>query len=222
MPAAGLTRHLVRRGTAMQFLQELARRHGMFVYVEPEASPGSSVGYFKRPDLSDGGYPELLLVGADRNINNFSAEFDGLRALNARADSVDITDQSVVSSEADTSDIDPLGDKAVHDIVAAGQSLLARTRETPDDLDAATAAAVNHSSWAFTASAEVVADSYTGVLLPHRTVTVAGAGGQLSGDWLISQVTHTLTDASYKQSFRLRRNARSVGSGSSSMAGAVV
>ena len=212
IPAAGLTRYLVRRGTAMQFLKELARRHGMFVYVEPDSSPGSSIGYFKRPDLSSGDYPELLLIGEQRNINKFNSQFDALRPLTATANGVDITDQSIINSETDSSDIDPQGDEAVHDLVDAGQVLLARTRELSDDLGASTAAAVNHSSWAYGASAEVIADSYDGVLLPHRVVTVAGAGGFLSGDWLISQVTHTISDASYKQAFSLRRNARSAGS----------
>lgn len=220
-PAGGLTRYLVRRGTAMQLLKELARRYGMFVYVEPGDSPGASIGYFKRPDLSSRDYPELLLVGAERNIERLSGVFDGLRPLKAQAKSIDITDQSVVSSETDVSDIDPLGDEAVHEIVSAGQVLLARTREQSDDLDASTAAAVNHSSWAYTANAEVIADSYDGVLLPHRVVSVAGAGGHLSGDWLISQVTHTISDASYKQAFTLRRNARSSGSSDAGLLGGI-
>jgi hypothetical protein len=212
IPAGGLTRYLVRRGTSMQFLKELGRRHGMFVYVEPDSSPGNSVGFFKRPDLASGDYPELLLIGADRNINSFNAQFDGLRPLTAVANSVDITDQGIVNSEAVVSGIDPQGDEAVHDFIEAGEVLLARTRELSDDLDAATTAAVNHSSWAYTAEAEVMADNYEGVLLPHRVVSVAGAGGHLSGDWLISRVTHTINEMSYKQKFSLRRNARSGGS----------
>ncbi len=220
-PAGGLTRYLVRRGTAMQFLKELARRHGMFVYVEPDDSPGSSVGYFKRLDLNSSDYPELLLVGAERNMNSFTGHFDGLRPLKARADSVDITDQAIVSSETDASDINPQGDEAVHDFVEAGQILLARIRELSDDLDTSTVAAVNHSSWAYTANAEVIADSYEAVLLPYRVVSVAGAGGHLSGDWLISQVTHTISDASYKQAFSLRRNARSAGNSDGGLLGGI-
>lgn len=220
-PSGGLTRYLVRRGTAMQFLRELARRHGMFVYVEPDESPGNSIGYFKRPDLSSSEYPELLLVGAERNINSFTGNFDGLRPLRARADSVDITDQSIVSSESESSDLNSQGDEAVHDFIEAGQVLLARTRELSEDLDSSTAAAVNHSTWAYTANAEVIADSYEAVLLPYRTITVAGVGGHLSGDWLISHVTHTINDSGYKQAFSLRRNARSVGGGGSDLLGGV-
>ena len=211
IPESGLTRYLVRRGTAMQFLRELARRHGMFVYVDAGDSPGSSVGVFKRPDLSASDYPMLKLMGQGHNIRQFTADFDGLGPLKARADSVDVTDLSLVSSEADSSDLDAQGAEAVHDLFETGQVLLARTRETSDDLDAATAAAVNHSSWAYSANAEVVAAKYSGVLKPYKVISVSGVGGYLSGSWLISGVSHTLNGGRYKQAITLRRNARSAG-----------
>jgi len=220
-PAGGLARYTVQRGTAMQLLRELARRHGMFVYVKPGTSPGSSIGVFKHPVLTGGDYPELLLMGADRNINNFSAQFDGLRPMKARADNVDITNLKLVSSESASSDIDSLGDVSVHDMVETGQVLLARTREESTDLDAATVAAVNHSSWAYSANAEVVADNYSAILTPYNAITLAGAGGYLSGDWLISQVTHLIRDSGYKQQFTLRRNARSDSGDSGGLAGSV-
>lgn len=210
-PAGGLGRFLVRRGTAMQFLLELARRHGLFVYVEPDDTPGSSRGVFKQPDLSSGEYPDLQLMGPNYNINNFTARFDGLRPLKARAANVDITNQNIITGNADSSSTSPQGGTAVHDMLQAGQVILARTREETADLDAATSAAVDHSGWAYSANAEVVADNYSGVLLPYKVITVRGAGGYISGDWLISQVTHTINDSEYKQSFTLRRNARSNG-----------
>ncbi len=212
--AGGLTRCTVQRGTAMHLLRELARRNGMFVYVQPGDSPGNSIGVFKRPDLSSSDYPDLLLTGAARNINTFSADFDGLRPLTARADTVDITNLSQVTSETQESNIEPQGDEAVHDILEAGRALLARTGAEETDLEAATTAAVNHSSWAYSASAEVVADNYNGVLRPYTVIKVTGVGGYLSGDWLISKVTHTINDAGYKQQFSLRRNARSGGANS--------
>ncbi len=214
VPAGGLDRFLVRRGTAMQFLLELARRHGMFVYVEPDDIPGSSKGVFRNPDLSSGEYPDLQLMGPKHNINNFTVQFDGLRPLKARAGNVDITNQNIVTSDADSSNIDPQGGTAVHDMLQAGQTILARTREETTDLDSATAAAVNHSSWAYSANAEVIADNYSGVLLPYRVIKVRGTGGYISGEWLISQVAHTINDSEYKQSFTLRRNARSDGADS--------
>ena len=211
--SGGPARSTVQRGSAMQLLRELARRNGMFVYVKPGDSPGSSTGMFKQAVFTNGEYPDLLLMGADRNINTFSASFDGLRPLTARADNIDITNLNQLTSETEQSDIDPQGSTAVHAMVDAGKTLLARTGSETSDLDAATLAAVNYSSWAYTASAEVVADNYAAVLTPYTLVKVVGVGGYLSGDWLISQVTHSITDESYRQQFTLRRNAGSGGVG---------
>lgn len=215
-PAGTLTRYLMRRGTPMQFLREMARRNGMFVYVAPGESPGNSKGIFKSPQLQSGDYPELLLLGADRNTNKFSARFDALRPLSASAFSVDITNQEVLSSETGESSLNAQGATPVHEVMEAASTLLARTREDSVDLDAATAAAVDHSSWAYTAQAEVSVDNYSGVLSPYSTIAVTGAGGHLSGDWLISQVRHTIKDGGYTQSLTLRRNARSAGTGGDS------
>lgn len=218
-PAGGLTRYLVRRGTAMQFLRELARRHGMFVYVEAGETPGVSRGLFKRPDLAASDYPMLKLLGEGHNLRDFNAQFDALAPLQATAASVDATDISVVNSETTSADLDAQGDEAVHDVVTAGKTLLARTREDSTDLDAATVAAVNHSSWAYSANAEVAAGNYSAVLQPYKVISVGGVGAQLSGAWLISQVTHTISGSRYKQAFTLRRNARSVGSGGGGVGG---
>ena len=210
-PSGGLPRFIVRRGTAMQLLRELARRHGLFVYVRPSDTPGKSIGVFARPDLTPSDFPELLLMGQDRNVNSFNGRFDGLSPLPARADSIRITDKSILTSEATSSDLEPLGDTSVHEIVTPGQSMLARTREDESDLDAATTAAVDHSSWAYSAIAETAADIYPAVLSPHKVIRVAGPGGYLGGDYLISRVAHVIDDENYKQQVTLRRNARSSG-----------
>lgn len=210
---SALVRAVVQRGSAMQLLRELARRHGMFVYVRPGAEAGTSVGVFRRPNLAPSELPELLLMGEDRNVEKFSAEFDALKPMKARADSVSITDKEPLTSETETPDVEPLGDETAHAVIApAPPTRLARTREEQSDLDEATFAAVNLSSFAFSASAELSADSYAGVLQPYVVISVAGAGGVLSGNYLISRVTHTLDDTGYKQQVNLRRNARSAGS----------
>jgi hypothetical protein len=211
---AALTRFIAQRGTPMQLVRELARRHGMFAYVKPGDSPGVSTGVFQRPVLSGGELPGLLLMGTDRNIDSFSAQLDALRPLTASAGNVSITDKTALSSSATSPDLDPLGDEGVHDFLSPlSAALLARTREEQNDLDAATQAAVNLSSFAYSAMAEVDAERYNAVLAPHQVIQVAGAGSVLSGDYLISRVTHQLSHDAYTQKFTLRRNARTVGSG---------
>jgi phage protein D len=211
-PDAGsaLARAVVQRGTNMQLLRELARRHGMFVFVKPGSAPGASVGVFQRPRLAAGEAPELLLLGPERNVNRFSAEYDALRPAAVSAHSVRAVDKELLSSRTDAPSAAALGDVAAHQAATPTATLLlARMREEQDDLDAATAAAAELSSWAYSASAEVDADIYPGVLAPHQVVRVAGIGGFLSGAYLVSRVIHTLGDESYRQQVTLRRNARS-------------
>lgn len=216
VPDAGsaLTRFVVQRGTAMQLVRELARRHGMFAYVKPGDTAGLSTGVFQRPVLTPGALPGLLLMGTDRNIDNFSVQFDALRPLTAAAGNVSASDKTALSSRATAAEVDALGATPAHALVApAGVALLARTREETNDLDAATQAAVDLSSFAYSATAEVDAERYNTVLAPHQVISVAGAGAYLSGDYLISRVTHEISDDAYRQKFTLRRNARGAGGG---------
>jgi hypothetical protein len=224
VPNAGsaYTRYVVQRGTAMQLLRDLARRHGMFVYVKPGETPGHSVGVFATPSLQAGDAPELLLLGEDRNIHRFTADFDALQPLTARAGSVRISDKTVVTSEVDAPAQVSLGDDGAHAVVdSPGTSLLARTREEQNDLDAATTAAVDLSAFAYTATAEIDANDYNTVLSPHQVISVAGPGGQLGGLYLISRVHHVINDGSYVQTLTLKRNARSAGSGGGNLLGGV-
>jgi phage protein D len=213
VPAAGsaLTRYAVQRGTPMQMLRRLARDHGMFVYVEPGASAGTSVGVFQRPQAQDDELPDLVLRGAERNIGRFAAEFDALRPQAPQAASVLAGDRSIVGAQSPTAPGTPLGAEAVHSVLTPAVTLLTRTREEQADIDAATAGAADLSSWAWTAQGEVHADGYAGVLRPHRKVTVRGVGGHLSGEYLISRVAHEIRDAGYSQQFSLTRNARGAG-----------
>jgi hypothetical protein len=214
VPASGsaLTRYVVQRGTNMQLLRQLARQLGMFAYVKPSATPGASIGVFARPSLEPGDLPEILLLGPDRNVDTFSAEFDALRPLKARAASIAIADKEVLTTEIDSTDLAALGDAAVHDVLQqTNMALLSQAREEQADIDAAAQAAVNLSTWAFSARGEVDADLYPGMLMPYQVVSVAGIGGYLSGNYFVSRVTHRLTDISYRQEFALVRNARAAG-----------
>ncbi|VAW69256.1 hypothetical protein MNBD_GAMMA10-3358, partial [hydrothermal vent metagenome] len=94
----GLDRYVVQRGSAMHLLKKLARRHSMFVYVKPGSSPGQSIGVFKPFEPGESSFPELLLMGKNRNINKFTAQFDALRPTQATASQVDINTREILSS----------------------------------------------------------------------------------------------------------------------------
>jgi hypothetical protein len=219
VPASGssYTRYVVQRGTAMQLLRELARQHAMHVYVKPDTTPGHSIGVFARPSMVLGEAGELLLIGENRNTNNFSVHLDALQPTTARASDVRLSDNEILSSESESSSLDPLGSDALNDVLQPRVSrLLSGTREEQNDLDAATAAAVDQSSFAYTATTEVDSNNYNYVLSPYQVIRVAGPGGYLGGNYFISRVKHVINCCSYKQSLTLKRNARSGGSSVSS------
>lgn len=219
---AAQTRYVVQRGTAMQLLRDLARRNGMFVYVRPGETPGKSICVFAKPALTPAGASALLLIGAERNIHKFAVQLDALQPLTARAGSVRIADKSLLTSATTASALQPLGSDKLHDVLApTAVSLLSKTREEQNDLDAATAAAVDLSAFAYTATTEIDANDYDQALSPHQIISVAGPGGFLGGDYLISRVHHVLNAGSYKQSLTLKRNARSAGYSGSSAPGGV-
>lgn len=214
VPAAGgaQTRFVVQRGTAMQLLRDLARRNGMYVQVKPGELPGQSVCVFARPSLATDDAAELLLIGSERNVQKFSAQFDALQPLAARAGSVRVSDKQLLDSQSDRPELDPLGDEATHDQVPSGAlTLLHDAREEQSDLDAATVAAVDLSSFAYTASVDLDANDYDQSLAPYRVVNVAGTGTQLGGAYLVSRVQHVIGDGNYRQHLTLKRNARSAG-----------
>jgi hypothetical protein len=185
----------------------------MFVYVRPGETPGRSTCVFTRPVLTPGTASGLLLIGEERNIQKFSVQLDALQPLTARAGGVRISDKSLLSSEATAPTLTPLGSNGLHDVLApSAVSLLSRTREEQNDLDAATAGAVDLSAFAYTATAEIDANDYDHALSPHQVISVAGPGGFLGGNYLISRVNHVINDSSYVQNVTLKRNARSAGS----------
>ncbi len=212
-PADATPRVLVQRGTNMQLLRELAKRHGMFAYVRPGATPGASIGMFKLAVFDAPTLPEIVLLGEKRNVASFSAEFDALRPIKVQAFGLGLADKTVLSSSAQTAVPAPLGPLAVHAMNQPGASLLVGTAGEQAELDGLVAAAVDRSSWAYSAEGELDTDNYAGVLQPYQLVTVRGVGGYLSGDYLIGHVSHILNDSGYHQRFSLHRNARSAGDG---------
>lgn len=214
--APSLERVVTQRGTDFGLLRRLARAANMQVYVEPGSEPGSSDGHFRRlPTDDDDDLPELILTGAERNLNRLVLEFDVLSPVAATAEAIDPADLQVLSATADSAADQPLGDTATHRIADPGTVFGDADGGDQTELDALVQASVDRGAFAYSAEGEVSAEIYPGVLRPYRTVAVAGAGTRLSGRYLVSEVTHQLCDRSYTQSFTLRRNAHSDAAGGS-------
>lgn len=212
--APTLERTVTQRGTDFGLLRRLAREANMVTYVEPGSGPGTTTGRFRRlPTDDDDGLPELVLTGAERNVNKLVLELDALSPVAAASESIDPASLQVLTADADASATALLGDTATIDVAKPG-TVFAESRSGDQTLlAAAVQSTVDRGAFAYSGHGEVSAEIYTGVMRPYRVVSVAGAGTLLSGRYLISEVTHSLRDEGYTQTFTLRRNAFSAAGG---------
>lgn len=205
---------VVQRGTAMRMLRTLARRQGMHVYVLPGENPGQSIGCFKSFPTEPENLSPLILLGADRNIENFNVRNNAQRPSTVRASTISIKDKRVITRTSRFNDIGLLGEEAVFKKESDTAVCVLPPRQGEGiDLDRAVAAEAGNLSYAFEVTGKILDHCYEGILSPYRVVCVKGVNSRLSGNYLITKVTHTLTRSNYSQSFTLMRNARSAGSG---------
>ncbi len=221
-PASGtaLTPVVVQRGTAMDILRFLAKRQGKHVYVLPGDNPGESQGCFKSFPTSADGLPALVLLGAERNIDSFKVRYCACKPTDATASSLKITDKSIIEETARSCDSEALGDEG-DDSAASypAMQILPPSQGEAVDLGQAVSAAASASAYAYEAEGQILEETYSAVLQPYQIITLRAGNTPISGDYLITKLTHKLTREGYSQSFHLTRNARSTRFGSASPGG---
>ncbi len=205
---------VIQRGTGIEILRLLAKRRNMHAYVLPGPKAGQSVGVFKKFPTTKDGLPDLILLGPDRNISKFDVKNRATQAGKTVGYSVSLTDKKVVKKTSSFQRLDLLGSNPpLKKEKDAGTYLLPPDLVDSVDLDSAVQAKTDASSYQFEASGMLYTECYGKVLTPYRLVTARGVNGRLSGDYIITGVTHSLNRESYTQTFKLRRNARSAGAG---------
>lgn len=215
---------LVQRGTAIQILRLLAYGQGMHAYVLPGDEPGRSVGCFKRFSAGPSDLPPLVLLGKDRNLEEFNVTNDAESPSRFQASFLNALDKQGVTTRSNFEDIDLLGPEQAFDSEVDTALHIARPGPwSPVSPDRRAGAEAERASYAFEATGSVLSSCYPAVLRPYNVVSVRAINDRLSGDYRIKAVTHSLTRSRYAQSFTFMRNARSGGSsnGLSDLIGAI-
>jgi hypothetical protein len=183
----------------------------MHAYVLP-GERGKSIGVFKKYPTRGDGLPDLVLLGPNRNTRSFEVKNMATKPGKTVGYSVSITDKKVTKKTSSFRKLELLGKKqGLENEEDAGTYLLPPGLVDSVDLEAAVQARTSTASYQFEASGALLTECYGQVLSPYRVVTATGVNGRLSGDYVVIGVTHRLTRSAYEQSFRLLRNARSVG-----------
>lgn len=215
----GSTPVTVRRGSPMQLLRQLARQADMHAYVLPGERPGSSVGCFKAFPTEPGDLPPLFLLGADRNMEEFTVSGDHAAPARAHASTLSFADKSAATGEAGAADLQLLGDEPAPAGDEEASVLAPPAYGGVTDATTRATAASRRASRAIQAHGSVLTGCYAGVLRPYEAVQVGRVGDRDSGTYVVRTVTHTLNRSVYTQSFTLLRDAVRAGGGSGVPAG---
>ncbi len=203
---------VTQRGTEMQVLRGLAERQGMHAYVLPGSRPGESIGCFKALPERVSSLPDLVLLGPDRNVAEFTAQDDAQSPAKVSATTIDAKNIAISQQTAAPADLAPVGKQPEVGLVKEDDVAVhiapPRHGDTVDLLQFVKSL-VEKLAFGLTATGSLLGDCYAGVLTPYQYVTVRGVNSKLSGYYLVTKVTHTLSRSSYDQSFTVRRKALS-------------
>lgn len=199
-----------REGTDLTVLNQMATDHGYVFYVDPGPLPGMSVGYWGPPIRT--GVPQRALtlgMGADGNLNSIQFQSDATKPKYVYGLVQDSTSGVPMPVFAMTSTTPPLS--ALPSLFANLPFVGSKQLDSDEggDVVRAWAAATNEVDKAtrdtLTASGELDAGRYGGVLKARALVGVRGVGLTFDGHWYVKSVSHTIARGNYKQSFNLER-----------------
>ena len=192
------------RGTALQFLRELARASDRHAYVLPGDTPGASIGCFLADPKGPVNLPPLLLVGAKRNMAaaTIVQDPDGGERTEARVLRFD--DAGVTTVSAGTDDLGLMGNLPARPADLTPRRLLHPFDATRADPAAAAKAQARRNNYPFHLNGQLIPGCYGGVLAPYQKVRVDAGATPHSGEYLITKVVHRITPSVYTQQFEAR------------------
>ena len=204
----------VQQGTAIELLRALARRHGMHAYVLPGERPGRSVGVFRGLPTRPSDLPEIVVMGARRNVERVEVEVRSDRPARVIAETLSLGDKAVIRRSSSSRDLALLGDDPAVDDADQGEERLPPGQAGAADAQSQVDGEARRRSYAVVVRGELRGACYGRVLQPYRVVRLRGATARMSGDYTIFKVTHTLSRSEYVQAFSLGSNSRAPEGGS--------
>lgn len=200
-------RSLAQDGTALNFLRTRAEANGYELLFYPGAV------YFGPMRLEGEAQAQIMVyAGRATNCLSFGVDDNGLQPDAVTFETAPQDSGSTSDAETVTSDLAPLGSVPAAD-EGAGLSTpytarLSREGDEPADVTRQRAVAMaNEAAFKLRATGELDGALYGHVLRPGFLVPVDGTGARYGGIYYTDKVTHSFTEAGYRQQFELMRNA---------------
>lgn len=198
----------VQQGTDLAYLQAMAERFAYVFYVTSGPAPLTNTAYWGPPVRA--GQPQRALktnVGPNTNVNSIDFRYDGLAPTRVEGQVQDRRSNQTVPVQTAASTRLPLAAQRalltqsctrVRQFRQSGLDATQAFARAQADTDAATDRTV-------TASGELDATRYQGLLKPRGLVGLQGAGYTYDGLYYVQQVTHRIRRGTYTQQFTLIR-----------------
>ena len=200
----------IQRMTDIRFLKQLARRNGFECYVQPDPLIGMDMGCFRAPQTL---LPPQGVLSVDfglaTNMSNFSVRYDMLQPTAATSVGMDASTKTPQPGIAMAALEPPMGlEPALGRIFPPPMVRPADTgAANMAELLATSQSIADRSSRCIRGSGTVDGLKFGRVLRPGLPVLVRGPGRQHSGNYYVTQVTHTISVDGYTQRFDSWRNA---------------
>jgi len=209
-PPIPIERTPVQQGTDLQYLQQMAARYGYVFYITPGPAPLTNTAYWGPPKRLD--IPQRALsvnLGPATNVESLEFQYNALEPTFVSGAIQDrLTNQSAPVETFATTRL-PLSMQPAW-LVNQPNVRSTAFRESGLNIVQAYARAQGATDISMdnvvTATGELNALVYGGILRARGVVGVRGAGFSYSGLYYVKSVTHQLKQGAYKQKFTLTRD----------------
>ena len=210
-PPIPIERTPVQQGTDLQYLQEMAERHGYVFYVTPGPLPLTNTAYWGPPVRI--GVPQKAIsvnMGPDSNVSgNVNFSYDGLAPTLVSGQVQDRQLGQTVPVQTFASTRIPLSsqpawmtqsNRRTKQFRQSGLNTIQAYGRAQAETDAS-------NDQVLTATGQLDATRYESLLKPRGLVGLRGAGFNYDGFYYVKSVTHNLRvrENAYTQSFTLTR-----------------
>lgn len=211
-PPIPIERIPVQQGTDLQYLTQMAARHGYVFYVTPGPAPFINMAYWGPPPRLS--VPQRALsvdLGPETNVDSISFRTNALAPTRVTGNVQDRTTNQTMPVETFASTRPPLSSQPA----LLTQSSVRTTQLRSSGLNAMQAFAraqgmTDSASDVLTAEGQLDALRYGDLLQPRGLAGLRGAGYAHDGIYYVKRVKHSIKRGEYKQQFTLTRD----GSGS--------
>jgi hypothetical protein len=149
-----------------------------------------------------------VLLGGDRNLAELNVVENSEGPEVSRTHTLRVSDQQVTTADVGLRDLALMRSQAPVAEGSTATRLVAPEENDREDPESSARGRARRQAYAFRVTGRIVPGCYGGILSPYERVMVRAGTTGLSGEWLLTKVTHTITPDVYTQQFEAKADSR--------------